>query len=75
MRKPVRSEPGIGVSPLTEQVTFSFSAAHLLELEEGSEARAQARGDNLASPLSVAELRELSDIRRRAFGGPSRQEG
>ena len=56
-------------------MTFSFNATDLLELEEGSEARAQGSARDLASPLSVAEFRELSDIRRRAFGGPSRPGG
>ena len=71
VRKPVQSEPGTAVAPSTEQVPFGFNATDLLELEEGSEGRAHGWARELASPLSVAELRELSDIRRTAFGGPS----
>ena len=68
--------PNIGmVFSAPDRSRFDLDAAELFELEEGSETKARGWLLHLASPHSVAELRELSDIRRRAYGGPSRSQG
>ena len=62
--------PAAVSSSQTALFEWSFDAASLLDLQEGSCAMAVRSVAELCAPLSPAEIRELIDIRLRAFAAP-----
>ena len=62
-------------APPSHPVHWSFDASPLFGLQEGSGVRAAWWANELCKPLSPAEVRALSDIRRYAFDGPAPSRG
>ena len=74
IREELEASPVIADPQQLPSMDFSFDTSHLLGMKKGSHIVAARLAGELIAPFSADELRELIDIRSRAFGSrpPSR---